>query len=281
MPALLQHFPLLAHPHVVSGVKRSVAIWGELLSDDAADVLDRPDLTRQTHHYGSALGLAYMVCDGVTVSDPLLLGDASGFSFLLNMFRLFEDFVATLLDRLFTGAQITVSRQAADWSILWNPDTNRSFGHVRPDVLLRSQDGALCLPIDAKYKDYGEKRFQPGDLYQATVYALALATRLSSSGFRHCVLVHPVVAGDGSRRRPLRVQVRAGASGTAEVAVIGVDVGAVLDGLVAGVWYTGVEVLREELDRVLGNGRLRATPDAANVIQSVGAQSEAAPHMFG
>jgi 5-methylcytosine-specific restriction enzyme subunit McrC len=176
-------------PHIITLVKRSLEAWQELCHDDRSEPLDWPELTRQTAHYNSALALARTVYEGHAVSNLLVSGRAAGFSFLLDMPRLFEDFVATVLEQAFEGKPVAVQRQPRERSILWDPDANRSYGHVRPDVLLRDMDG-WCLPVDAKYKNYAQARLQSADLYQGAVYALSLASP-GADGIRRTVMLYP------------------------------------------------------------------------------------------
>ncbi|MDP1571932.1 MAG: hypothetical protein Q8L86_18195 [Vicinamibacterales bacterium] len=218
-------------PSVATLVKRTDEVWSELCSDDATEALVRPERTRQTAHYAGALALAQMVCDGQTVSNPLAGGGAAGFSFLLDMPRLFEDFVATVLERALSTPPFGVHRQPRERSILWDPDANRSYGHVRPDILLRTGDGR-CLPVDAKYKNYSRARLQPADLYQGAVYALSLASA-GGDGVRRTVMLYPRPAQE-LPQDALRVQVRTSASGIAEVSLLGVNVEALLTHAMAG-----------------------------------------------
>ena len=129
-------------------------------------MLPRPEITRTNIHYRDALNLAYIVLDGVTASDLLKAGPIAGFSFMLNMPKLFEEFTSCLLESMATQHSVRVERQASDGSVLWNPDLNKSFGQVRPDVLLTSIDGRVQVPVDAKYKDYGNAKLNPSDVYQ-------------------------------------------------------------------------------------------------------------------
>jgi hypothetical protein len=140
-------------------------------------------------------------------------------------------------------------RQAADRSVLWNPDSHRAFGYVRPDLLLVGDFGRIRLPIDAKYKDYDGEKLQPADIYQAAIYALALARSTVPGRLRTCVLLHPSRSQHTLVRQ--RVQVRVGDTGTAEIVAVGLPVAELLNNLrsartaalMAGTWYSVIAEL--------------------------------------
>jgi len=216
-------------------VKRASSAWEELCEDDGAEVLPRPEITRTNIHYRDALNLAYFVLDGVTALDVLKAGPIGGFSFMLNMPKLFEEFTSCLLESIAMKHAARVQRQASDGSVLWNVDLNKSFGQVRPDVLLTSIDGRVQVPVDAKYKDYGNAKLYPSDVYQGAIYALTLARQPSPRRVPICVVLHPCATGTISRQRVL---VRVGEVGVAEVVAIGVPVDDLLERLpsVDGAW---------------------------------------------
>ena len=84
---------------VATFVRRIASTWEELCDDDPEAELSKPAITRTNHHYRHALNLAYLVTEGVTASNVLRSGSIGGFSFMLNMSRLFEEFVSCLLSR--------------------------------------------------------------------------------------------------------------------------------------------------------------------------------------
>ena len=75
-------------------VGRALGTWEEVCTDDSSEALPKPEFSRANAHYRSALSLAYLILDGTTASDLLTSGKVGGFSFMLSMPRLFEDFVA-------------------------------------------------------------------------------------------------------------------------------------------------------------------------------------------
>jgi len=214
---------------VVTVVRRIASTWESLCDDDPGVELPKPEITRTNHHYRHALSLAYLMMEGVTASNVLRSGSIGGFSFMLNMSRLFEEFVTCLLEQMVVDSGIRVDRQSVDRSVLWNPDAHRPFGHVRPDALLVGDGGRMRLPIDAKYKDYDGKKLQPDDIYQASIYALALARSPVPDRLRTCVLLYPSRGRRSAEQQ--RVQVRTANIGTAEVVAIGLPVAELLDKL--------------------------------------------------
>jgi 5-methylcytosine-specific restriction enzyme subunit McrC len=209
-------------------VARLQATWEEFCDDDPGVEDERPVPTRSNHHYARALELAYLIVSGVGVSDVLRFGARQSFAFLLSMPRLFEEFIACWLERQQAGTPLRISRQSSTGSVLWDPDARRSFGHVRPDVMLTAPGLSLRLPIDAKYKDYDRRKLGPADVYQAAIYAMALASA-PGPGPRPCLLFYPASASAGGSS-PQRVQVRTPDGTLAEVTAMGVPVSEIVAG---------------------------------------------------
>jgi len=215
-------------PRIEAMVRRATATWEELCEDNPGEALEKPVGTRTNHHYREALELAYLIIQGVTASDLLRSGTAGGFSFMLNMPRLFEEFVSSALQQVLTAPGVRVHRQAIDRSILWDVEGHRPFGHVRPDVMVLNDSQGSRLPVDAKYKDYDREKLQPGDVYQAAIYALAMSNEQGQAGGKRCLLIYP--SGKGAEGGG-RVQVRVGGRAEAEIVRLGIPVEALLDEL--------------------------------------------------
>lgn len=206
-------------------VRRSLSAWEEVCLDDGAEPLPRPEFTRANAYYRSALSLAYLVVDGVTASDLLTAGRITGFSFMISMPRLFEEFVTRLIQsEVPVGCE--VEPQSRDRSVLWDVDQDRSFKTVRPDILVSSQDGRARVPVDAKYKGYADISLKSADVYQGAVYALALARSRAAGQVPACLMFYPVPRGGQLRQR---VQVRVSGTALAEVDALGIAVDDVLD----------------------------------------------------
>lgn len=206
-------------------VRRSLGAWEEVCIDDGVEPLPRPEFTRANAYYRSALSLAYLVVDGVTASDLLTAGPVTGFSFMISMPRLFEDFVTRLVQST-VPVGCSVEPQSRDRSVLWNVDQDRSFKTVRPDILVTSQDGRVRVPVDAKYKGYADTTLKSADVYQGAVYALALAKNRATGQIPTCLMFYPVPRGGQLRQR---VQVRVSGAALAEVDACGIAVDDVLE----------------------------------------------------
>jgi 5-methylcytosine-specific restriction endonuclease McrBC regulatory subunit McrC len=145
---------------------------------------------------------------------------------MVSMPRLFEAFVTRLVQRACPPSS-SVSPQRRDASVLWDLDQNASFGTVRPDVVVASGDGRVVVPLDAKYKRYGEQKLGPADVYQGAIYALTLARGRLPGEVPTCLVLYPLAKGEQARQR---VQVRLSETALAEVCAFGIPVDDLLDG---------------------------------------------------
>ena len=58
----------------------------------------------------------------------------------------------------------------------------RPYTNIIPDVVVERRGESDCrVAIDAKYKLYDERGFDPGDIYQTFLYAFALGTAASDA----------------------------------------------------------------------------------------------------
>jgi 5-methylcytosine-specific restriction enzyme subunit McrC len=184
---------------------------------------------RRNEHYRSAHALGSIFFRQLAVHDLYASGATRSFVFLLDMNRLFEDFVTRLLIDAFEGTDVQVRAQPRDRSLLRDELTGRPYAAVIPDVLLERRDalGRRRVPIDAKYKLYDERKLEPADVYQTFFYAYAYArpAALDSVNAR-AFIVYPASRASVGRR--LRVQDAMGVS-TASIHAIPLDVPAALD----------------------------------------------------
>jgi 5-methylcytosine-specific restriction enzyme subunit McrC len=208
-------------------VKRAAAVWEDLCEDDRTDHLEPVLITRTNRHYKRALELAYLVVAGTTVNDVLRSGRVGGFSFLLSMPRLFEQFISSAIAQLLRETEIQVEPQAISRFVLWDAINNQPFASVRPDLLLTDPVTEWRLPVDAKYKRIDSGGLGHDDVYQAAVYGLTLA----GSGQNRCLLMYPA---SSSASRAHEVHVRVGGSTATVVQALGVSVADWLDELSSG-----------------------------------------------
>ena len=89
------------------------------------------------------------------------------FAFLLNMNRLFERFVTRLVEQALPAVLYRVTSQLPYRSVVWNVSSQRPCTNITPDVVVERRGESDCqVAIDAKYKLYDERGFDPSDIYQ-------------------------------------------------------------------------------------------------------------------
>ncbi|MFB6897129.1 McrC family protein [Streptomyces hydrogenans] len=156
---------------------------------------------RHNEHYRSAHVWAGLLLTGGGVDGLFAAGPLVSHAFMVDMNALFESFVTRLLKDGAAGSGTRVESQTSHASVLFDERRRRGYGTARPDLLLSGRGGRL--PVDVKYKLYGERKLAPQDLYQASFYAQALGLR-ADGGPPECVLVHPAPAGTEGARVAVR-----------------------------------------------------------------------------
>ncbi|MFF7167592.1 McrC family protein [Streptomyces sp. NPDC008086] len=189
-------------PAVRARARRAATRFAQVAPTDLGDLRDALcglDYHRHNHHYRRAHRWAALLLSGGGIADLFAPGPLTARAFLIDMNVLFEAFATRLLREAAAGSGLTVREQSRHPGVLHDERTDRSYGEVRPDVLISgSVDGErLCRPVDLKYKLYDDIKPAAADLYQAFLYAHALA-RQPSNGLPTCVLLHP---GGASRPR--------------------------------------------------------------------------------
>ncbi|MBB4982701.1 MULTISPECIES: McrC family protein [Streptomyces] len=160
---------------------------------------------RHNEHYRPAHLWAGLLLTGGGLDGLFAPGPLASRAFLIDMNRLFEAFVTRLLEDGARGSGLRAEGQSSRSGVLFDERVGKSYGAVRPDVLVSGLrfGRPYRLPVDVKYKLYGEKKLSPEDLYQASLYAHALG-RQADGGPPACVLVHPGRAGSGGHRVAVR-----------------------------------------------------------------------------
>lgn len=180
---------------------------------------------RQNAHYRTAHHWSMVLLRGNAIRDLYGRGVGRAPVFLLDMNRLFEDFVTRLVTDVMAGTDVQVRAQARDRSILVNETTGRPYGAVIPDLLLTRD--ARRLVVDIKYKLYDERNVDPSDLYQAFLYAQAMSRAGPRPQLPMTILLHP-----GDAARPHRVLIRdADGQPAARVRTMALDLRAILPAL--------------------------------------------------
>ncbi|MEV4439368.1 restriction endonuclease [Streptomyces sp. NPDC049577] len=125
--------------------------------------------SRLNARYHHALHLARAVLDGASADHAP--GGLRCDGFLLDMNRLFEDFVTTALQEALRGTAFTGRLQDAHH--LDEAATIR----MKPDFVLYGTQSAPVAVADAKYKAEKREGFPDADLYQMLAYCTALGLR--------------------------------------------------------------------------------------------------------
>ncbi|PND55340.1 hypothetical protein CRM90_22960 [Mycobacterium sp. ENV421] len=129
---------------------------------------------RRNERYRSAHELALLVLDGLALED---LYDASSIrtdSFMLNMNAIFERFVTRLVEESLVGSGLRVSTQESFHTVIVDEDSGGTYSNVRPDLVIFDTASHHAVPVDVKYKLYGQKKISTSDVYQLFLYAYAL-----------------------------------------------------------------------------------------------------------
>lgn len=129
-----------------------------------ADYLDRIPITRLNAHYQPALRLARLLLENLTLADQR--GQHAASSFVVDMNRLFENFVTQRLRRALRG-HLEVHSQSKR-----HLDTRQQVP-IRPDLVFRKQ-GHEVYVADIKYKLTDDARARTSDYYQLLAYTTAM-----------------------------------------------------------------------------------------------------------
>lgn len=153
--------------------RRVVDELGPLLGmfSDVSDLrtgsrLTLPAETRLNAHYLPALRLAQWILEATSWAHTE--GASSGSAFLLNVAKVYEDFVGSVLRATLRPEGFEVDVQVSDWRL----DT-RGKVRMRPDIVI-SRGGRVAAVADTKYKVWGESDGSPpnADVYQGLAYAI-------------------------------------------------------------------------------------------------------------
>ncbi len=125
-----------------------------------------PRQTRLNAHYQPALRLSKWIIDASSWAHAE--GARGGSTFLLNVAKVYEDFVGSVLRSALKPKGFDVDLQVSDWRL----DADGQVG-MRPDIVI-SRNGDVVTVADTKYKVWGESDGSPpnADVYQALAYAV-------------------------------------------------------------------------------------------------------------
>lgn len=153
-----------------------------------AEDIDRITINRLNRHYERALKLAAIVLRHTTLVDAA--GPDRASAFLVDMNKVFEDFVTERLARALRG-RLRVITQRRHFLDLERQVT------IIPDLELES-DGRLVFVADVKYKLSDDALGRNADYYQLTAYTTSLGLPAGMLIYGH--------AGGGTPPRRARVQ---------------------------------------------------------------------------
>jgi len=125
-----------------------------------------PAQTRLNSHYQPALQLARWILEATSWAHAA--GAHVGSTFLLNVAKVYEDFVGRVFREQLRITGYEVELQVSDWRL----DTDGKV-RMRPDIVI-SRAGRVCTVADTKYKVWGGTSGSPPnpDVYQALAYAI-------------------------------------------------------------------------------------------------------------
>lgn len=168
---------ICGHPEVR---RRTSLLHGVLREACDPDQFQPSDLLtfeyhRRNEHYRAGHFWARLLLESGGVSDLFSSGRAKSFVFLIDMNKVFEDFVTQLLIENYRGTDVHVRAQVRESSLIWNESTGKRYMSVIPDVVVEREGMRTTrrVPLDAKYKLYDRGKVDPGDLYQTLLYAQA------------------------------------------------------------------------------------------------------------
>lgn len=158
-------------PKVIDKLGSLLGLFSEVSDLRVAGPVALPAASRLNAHYQPALRLARWVLEATSWAHTE--GANSGSAFLLNVAKVYEDFVGTVFRASLRPLGFDVDLQVSDWRL----DTEGKI-RMRPDIVI-SRDGRVVTVADTKYKVWGESDESPpnADVYQALAYAVMARVR--------------------------------------------------------------------------------------------------------
>ena len=193
---------------------------------DSQIVYDRMNST-----YRDAHQLCWLIIQRCGIKDFFESSTVKSFAFMLDMNRLFEEFVFKVVSQIFDPKAWEVSKQDSRKSIVWNTIKNKSYSSVRPDIVIRNRATGKALTIDSKYKLYDGKKISSSDIYQSFVYAFGYQTQSAGPIPKSLLLFPTSNTGDGEINLEVRGPNR---KALANVVAFGIDIPRIIDSLKAG-----------------------------------------------
>jgi 5-methylcytosine-specific restriction endonuclease McrBC regulatory subunit McrC len=139
------------------------------------DDCNKVQLSRLNDYYASILQFSKIIFQNCFIRSTQS-GESKGFNFIVNMNKVYEDFITAMLEELIEEDKdfddYTIEKQKKFNSLVVETDLI-----TKPDVILKRNGSVNDYPliIDAKYK----KGDTQADYYQVIAYSLAIPTAIS------------------------------------------------------------------------------------------------------
>jgi len=143
----------------------------------SAQRLTKIQIGRHNEHYRRPLFLAGLVLRSIAFANNS--GQSNQPSFLIDVAKLFEDYVAQSLLRYFDDPDLVVAAQES------SPFDTEGTLNIQPDLMFKFRDTHDVVSVaDTKYKDLDLKSVNSADAYQMLAYMINKGCRIS-------VLIYP------------------------------------------------------------------------------------------
>jgi len=168
-------------------IKRDLIKYSYLLREevDLVNVLpedfNKVQFSKLNDYYSAIISFSKVIMQNYFIRSTHH-GESKGFNFVVNMNKVYEDFITTLVEEVVSEerefSNFVIEKQKQFDSLVLERDII-----TRPDVILRRKDSVDEYPliIDAKYKATDHN----SDYYQVIAYSLAIPTA------KNCCLIYP------------------------------------------------------------------------------------------
>lgn len=180
-------------PEIRASTLRLAGMMSEVCdppTDDAGWYEQAIHYGRRNSRYRPVHELSKLVLRGLAFDDMYDTSAGQVTAFMLDMNVIFEKFVTRLVEESLRGSGLRPSRQAPVRAVIRNDESGRSYT-IRPDLVIEEVATSRLVPIDIKYKLYGDKKLSTSDIYQLFLYAYALGNDASQ---RRAGLLYPTLA---------------------------------------------------------------------------------------
>lgn len=143
---------------------------------------------RRNGRYRPAHELALLILRNIAFDNIYENSPGRVHAFMLDMNLVFEKFVSRLVESSLASTGLEAEQQSRLSAVIRDDVTGRSYGTIRPDLVIHERATGRSVPVDIKYKLYDAKKVSAGDIYQLFLYAYALGDQHDQ---RQAGLVYP------------------------------------------------------------------------------------------